>query len=391
MNAINIKKAVIAYLVMICLLLSLCGCSKDKPLPDVSLHESAFDISAPVTREDYLNLLYGFYETDGYYFYVSEDYYEEKSKTEQVDYRYGDVDNINVSFGNDNIVTYEVSVYRQFSVYYAFDGTTLKTTSGGIAKKITKDVYDQIPLKSNTYIPPITSQKPNQPTPSQPAQTKPDYIVPISKAKVGDIIYFGNYELDGITDNGVERLEWRVLEKKNGRLFVITERVIDIQDYNKDDIHTNYPPPVTWEQCSLRAWLNNSFYNSTFTSAEKAKIPTVTVQTDSYRNAISGNDTKDKVFCLSLTEAATYLKTTEGSLAYASRNVLIKNKSMTLSQMENGTINPDTIADTYWLRTPGYYGNTFAMYIELDGEVNFDGREVNLSWGVRPAMYINID
>ena len=71
---------------------------------------------------------------------------------------------------------------------------------------------------------------------------------------------------------------------------------------------------------------------------------------------------------------------------------MIDNDDVTLAQIETGVINPDNITRSYWLRTPGNYGNSFAMYIELDGEVNFDGTEVNAGrWGVRPAMYININ
>lgn len=393
------KKRVLSIIIAVSVILCLCSCGKDNnegtdnSSSSVKRETVAVSSSQKLeTREDYLNALYGYYETDEAYVFISKDYYEEKSKIEEYDYRYGDIDAINVSMGDNNITTYEISVYRQFLVYYVFDGTELKASGGTVAKKITKEAYDKIPLKTFNYTPPVSSDTPSNQT---TVETEPDYIVPISEAEVGDIVYFGTYEQDGYTDNGSEKIEWRVLEKKNGRLLVITDRVIDIQPYNKDEIHTNYPPETTWEQCSLRAWLNDNFYNSAFSNSEKKKIPTVSVHTEgrnNYASTIGGNDTQDKLFCLSLEQAATYLKTTEGAIAYATRNVLLKNKSITYDQLTNGVINPDTITDSYWLRTPGDYGNSYAMLIELDGEVYFEGNEVNADLGgVRPAMYININ
>lgn len=392
------QKRVLSLIFVIAIIMSLCSCKKSSngnadgsssPANGENVSES--EMPKLETREDYLNALYGYYETDEAYVFISADYYEEKSKTEEYDYRYGDVDAIGVSMGDNNITTYEISVYGQFVTYYAFDGKELKSSTGSVAQKITKEVYDKIPLKTYTYTPPVN----NPTTPDSPVvDTTPDCVVPISQAEVGDIVCFGTYEQDGLTENGPEKIRWRVLEKKNGRLLVITEKVIAFQEYNKDKIHTNYPPDVTWEQCTLRTWLNNDFYNSVFTDNEKNQIPTVNVHTEGrnyYATTTGGNDTKDKMFCLSLEEAATYLKTTEGAVAYATRQVLLEEDWTTIEQIKSGEVNLDTTTDSYWLRTPGDYGNSFAMHIELDGEVNFDGRTVNSSCGVRPSTYIEIN
>ena len=190
------KIRVLSIIVAVSIILCLCSCGKDNNEnidgSSSSKKNDTVSVSSSQkleTREDYLNALYGYYETDEAYVYISKDYYEEKSKIEEYDYRYGDVDAINVSMGDNNITTYEISVYRQFIVYYVFDGTQLKTSNGSTAKKITKEVYDKIPLKTYTYTPPVSSETQSNET---IVKTEPDYIVPISKAKVGDIIYFGN-------------------------------------------------------------------------------------------------------------------------------------------------------------------------------------------------------
>lgn len=65
-----------------------------------------------------------------------------------------------------------------------------------------------------------------------------------------------------------------MLDKKGGRILVISKYALDCKTYNK-----NYDG-VTWESCSLRAWLNDDFINTAFSKEEKAAIPTVTVSAD---------------------------------------------------------------------------------------------------------------
>lgn len=74
---------------------------------------------------------------------------------------------------------------------------------------------------------------------------------------------FGKYEQDNNTSNGKEKIEWLVLEVKDGKALVISKYALDCKPYNTSS--TN----VTWETCSLRNWLNNDFINSAFSATEK--------------------------------------------------------------------------------------------------------------------------
>ena len=73
--------------------------------------------------------------------------------------------------------------------------------------------------------------------------------------KVGHYVSFGKYEQDNNTSNGKEKIEWLVLEVKDGKALVISKYALDCKPYNTSS--TN----VTWETCSLRNWLNNDFIN----------------------------------------------------------------------------------------------------------------------------------
>ena len=367
----------ILSLFIVIIILFLTGCDQDKienidVLPPSSSPSNETILVQPQkleTRDDYLNALYGYYETNEAYVYISKDYYEEKSKIEEYDYKYGDVDNINILLGDNNIITYEISVYRQFNVYYVFDGTELKTSNGSVAKKITKETYDKIPLKTYAYVAPT----PNNTQPNETIiETEPDYIVPISEANVGDIIYFGNYEQDNILYNGKEKIEWRVLLKQGGYLLVISHKILDRRAY-----HTK-SEDITWENCELRKWLNSDFYNSAFNSSEQEKIPTTTVQT-SGRNVKwttdGGNDTQDKVFCLNYEEI---------------RELLSDEASRTAERTRYQMFGRDG-SSSYWLRTPGDLGNDTAMKVLSDGRIDLDGNYVEMDFlGVRPALFIKI-
>ncbi len=370
------KKRILLLVFIIAIIMSLCSCKKasDGNADDSSLPlnvESALESSTPKleTREDYLNALYGYYETNEAYVFISADYYEEKSKTEEYDYRYGDVDTISVSMGDNNITTYEISVYRQFVVYYVFDGNELKSSNGSVATEITKEAYDKIPLKTYTYTPPVTNQTPSD---ENIVDTEPDYSVPISAAEVGDIIRFGTYEQDNVLDNGKEQIEWLVLAKEGNYLVVISNKILDRRAYHTDEVK------ITWENCELRKWLNSDFYNTAFTEAEQGKITTVTAHTNGRQvkyTTDGGNDTQDNVFCLSYEEIREFLSDRASRIA--------ERTQYQMYGRDGGS--------SYWLRTPGDHGNETAMKVLSDGRFDLDGDSVEADLiGVRPAICIQI-
>lgn len=86
----------------------------------------------------------------------------------------------------------------------------------------------------------------------------------------GAYITFGHYEQDNNLENGQEEIEWLVLKVEEGRALVISKYALDCQPY-----HTDHRK-VTWDNCSLRTWLNREFLQTAFTPLEAAMIPRVT-------------------------------------------------------------------------------------------------------------------
>ena len=119
---------------------------------------------------------------------------------------------------------------------------------------------------------------------------------------VGDIIKFGNYF---INDNKTkEPIEWRVLEVSNDRALLITKDAIDRKPYDYDDCKPyDYElRDITWEECSLRQWLNYEFINQAFSKEEQNEIILTNISNpnNARYGTRGGNNTQDKIFLLSI-------------------------------------------------------------------------------------------
>ncbi len=206
----------------------------------------------------------------------------------------------------------------------------------------------------------------------------------IKNAKVGDIVYFGTYEQDNDTSNGKENIEWLVLAKEKNRVLVISDKALDRQPYN-----SSYTEEVTWENCSLRKWLNGTFLNKAFSTEEQAQIQNTTVSADNnpQYSTNPGNATTDKVFLLSINEVEKYFNSDEARkcapTAYA--------KAQGASTSDTFKTPSGAATCWWWLRSPGD-DQSSAAYVYFGGDVFELGNYVFSGLNaVRPAMWITID
>ena len=203
-----------------------------------------------------------------------------------------------------------------------------------------------------------------------------------------------------------EPIEWRVLDPSKG--LVMSEAILDSQPYNNCILYSSddneYYGSVSktyysnnWEKSSLRAWLNNDFLKTAFTSVEQGNIKTVTPSTPSSYSQYDSADTEDKIFLLSLDDAknTSYGFSSRGSdiagdvpeIKDESGNVSTRYaqgssyaKSQGLRVFDNGN-------SAWLLRTAGIFGSSCGInaygYTE-DGFELFDSLDGN---GIRPAFY----
>ena len=195
----------------------------------------------------------------------------------------------------------------------------------------------------------------------------------VSDAKVGSIVTFGTYteEFDTLEKS---KIAWRVLAKEDDRILVISTRIIDAMPYhNVSDVD------VTWETCSLRKWLNGTFINSAFNSAEKKLIIESEVLTEkaSYSDTDPGNNTKDKIFLLSESEFERYLHS-DGS-CFATNYAREKTAEGYYTHLYS-----------WWLRSPGAnpYSASDVFISTSDVDSTYAAYPHN---GVRPAMWISLE
>mgnify|MGYP000602187521 FL=1 len=121
----------------------------------------------------------------------------------------------------------------------------------------------------------------------------------------GEHVMYGSYQ--------GEPVEWRVLDKKDREILLLSEYGLDAQPFD-----TSGKSRVDWKDSTIRKWLNDDFYNSAFSEKEKENI--VESKSEGFEeyntsmNLTGGGkpyaylerEIEDKVFLLSNTELCAY-------------------------------------------------------------------------------------
>ena len=207
------------------------------------------------------------------------------------------------------------------------------------------------------------------------------------------LMTFGSYEQDGDMSNGPEPIEWEILDEGEEGILLISHYVLDCHEYNdKRGKNGN----VTWENSTLRQWLNDDFLNSAFSPEEQARIYNVTLinPDNEYSGASGGNPTMDRVFCLSVEEVTQYYDTEEttdpvnGATVWSSERLLADATEYAISR---GVIRAENSAWIYkdkaawWLRSNS---SDMSSCATMSGTVTWAGGDpiTEARIGVRPVI-----
>jgi len=202
-----------------------------------------------------------------------------------------------------------------------------------------------------------------------------------------NVLLFGEYEQDNNLLNSKEPIIWRVLAVENGKALLFADKILDSKSYHNIEF-----VDITWENCTLRNWLNNEFYNAAFSTTEKAEIITTRLKNkgDPDYSAEGGNETDDNVFLLSHSEVTNpaYGFSTEDTTLDASRCA-----QCTEYAKSNGLWFSNNVSSIgnghWWLRSPGIVDSD-ASLVRLDGYVT-SSSVCTTGIGIRPAIWIKID
>lgn len=224
-----------------------------------------------------------------------------------------------------------------------------------------------------------------------------------------DCIYFGNYWQNDTNDDGKinqsdekQPIKWRVLSVDNDDIFLLADQNLDSRSYDEQETE------ATWETCTLRNWLNYTFLSNAFSAKEQGEIKYTTVlnEDNPTYGTEGGNDTIDKIYLLSQTEACNVSYGFSSCFSYEDETREAQNTAYSIECGAN------TFSETghegngvWWLRTPGgssycatavdFYGggNSSGSPVSGNGSVNFlfyNGYKVySDSIAVRPVIHIN--
>ncbi len=204
-------------------------------------------------------------------------------------------------------------------------------------------------------------------TETEPAGSSESVIIDGITYSVGDTYTFGNY--------GEGDISWIILDIDGDNVMLLSEYAIENKPFNDEWVETS------WEDCSVRSWLNSEFIDSAFTEDERAMIcDTDVISSANPEFGIqSGEDTVDKVFLLSVDEFESLVPEEYRCCLvtdYAWRNNVCR-------------YSPDNYCD-WFLRTPGT-SERVVVYVTYNGAAYTPGHDVSFGVsGLRPAMWINI-
>lgn len=206
-----------------------------------------------------------------------------------------------------------------------------------------------------------------------------------SSSKVGDTVKLGG-------------MEWVVLAVKDDAALILSKSVLtkivefDVQVIAHGEVkptqkNSTFAPDMrafqlsdstaTWETSDIRKYLNDAFYNATFSDSEKKRIIQTTLVNDAHPTLNGGANTMDRVFLLSVTEWIEYVGNDKSQ---AVRDAMA------------------SVRD-WWLRTPwpalgGYMTPAttcgVAYMLKCGSGIGEYGAPVNSEQGIRPAMWVKL-
>lgn len=197
-----------------------------------------------------------------------------------------------------------------------------------------------------------------------------------SNYEIGDIVTYGNYEQDGFYSNGEETIEWIVIARdRDNHALLLSRYCLDALPYNEDG------GDVTWEDSSIRAWLNGEFLESAFGGDPNGFICTAENKNRNGRSGTDGGEnTTDRIFLLDVGDVTRYLP--KESSRRAPVTEYAKEQGAEYDKNGNGW---------WWLRTPGKTQD-MAAGVHTAGGVNYDGRDVDRTdLCIRPALWLDLD
>ncbi len=195
-----------------------------------------------------------------------------------------------------------------------------------------------------------------------------------------------------------EPVKWRIIREQGGKAMLLCEMLIDAQAYNytvknREESGSN-AYASNYAYSSIRAWLNETFYEQAFTHAQQKIIRETTVDNsaastaDKCHHLMPSNgfecaDTQDRLFLLSFYES------TDSQYGFGTCNgggSLPRSKFATDYAKCQGLYVNNNGMGRWWQRSPAW-SNFSAFFTSTDGYPDSSGDVVCIN-GVCPVLWI---
>ena len=203
---------------------------------------------------------------------------------------------------------------------------------------------------------------------------------PILVGTVTDVqtVRFGRYPYE--EDGAVRDLEWFVLAKEDGKTLLITKDCIDYMQWSSWGESEG-----AWKACTMRAFLNDVFFQTAFTDEERAHIVPVENAADIRTHQsidpaewdVSDETVTDMVFVLDPHEADMYFANDEERRSFPTPYTVAKGGSE---------------KNDWWLRTltgRPRYSCPYATLVWPEGKISHYGFDCYFSEMVRPVIWVD--
>ncbi len=178
--------------------------------------------------------------------------------------------------------------------------------------------------------------------------------------RAGDVVTFGSYRGRDV--------KWIVLSSEEGRAVLVSQYLLPCDVV--DRMYNNVNRDVSWEDCSLRRWLNDVLCGELFNEQE--------------RSVLANDGNGDLVSLLSVEEARSFFGSFEGASSLAG---LATSYEDSFYGGSAGSYAKVPSFSAWWLRSTGS-NPASAAYVDANGAVVESGMAVNYTFGIRPMVVV---
>lgn len=235
----------------------------------------------------------------------------------------------------------------------------------------------------------------------------------LSVAKVGDVVKFGRYEQDADLENGPEAIEWIVLDEQDGKLLLMSQYALEYLPFHVTQSSSELEN-ITWENSTLRKWMNETFYNEAFALQEQemiclSELENSVIYTEEYGHVYSNTvvecygTTQDKVFLLDYQELIQYMNISDKEFTYYydyynemiyTGDSYLGIEDFSFTSTEWAYLWMHEVYQTnsrVWYRTNAKLDNGETLengMLEISGEHLYVNTDINLSGSIYPTIWV---